>query len=853
MKNDRKSIYILIILAACISVFTYLFINKTDNDKKMSENNNYAESNSEKDGNLNESEETESEFKQDDLYVTKMSEAELKEMWRNINNMPFENPLPVNTWKLLGPSGSFSSGTANTYWSGRMLDVKIGSGTKSWFATASGGLWESNFGLIYPIGDIFETQVIGTVDTKPGNENVILVGTGEPNVRNGFGYWKTTNGGSNWTNISISPNPGNFFKIRFFQLDNTLVYAAAENGFYKSTNSGDTWSRVFTGRVSDFAMNPININMIYIGVWNSANSPGGIYKSVNGGSNWAQVFGVGNSNIGNTSVSLCEAVPNTIYASFARNDNQDLLFVAKSTDGGSNWINLSSNLPDPPSDIFRRQGDYDNVISVSPNQQNIVLFGGVGLYRTSDGGNSWVNLRGLDENVHADNHVIRWSANGNNVWVGSDGGLEYSNNQGQTGSFSTNNNYFPITQFTYIDVSRLNNNYIIGGTQDNGVILTSNRGNQWSVVIGGDGGGTAFHYSVSGQVMASSTGPGGSVINFRRNYSGNWGVSFSTANTGIDTNSVNMHWMPPVRSGGSYFYTAHLFSIYRYVGASWVKLNASLFPYTVSNFDVSSNGNIIYAALNSQIPGSKFRVYDGGSWYERSNGIASNVSIRNVTAHPSNENIAYIVARENNIGGQKVYMTNNKGVLWNNISGNLPNSIPFSDIIPHPVNSNLLYLSSEAGCYRSTNAGTTWSLWNNGMPKATIITELKGVDSLSINGKYYIIAGTYGRSIWSREVSGDDPTGITSNEIPSKFSLSQNFPNPFNPITTIKYSLPKSSTVKLHVYNITGKLVSVLVNNKQPAGEYEINFSGNEIASGVYFYKIDTEGFSEIKKMMLVK
>jgi hypothetical protein len=372
------------------------------------------------------------------------------------------------------------------------------------------------------------------------------------------------------------------------------------------------------------------------------------------------------------------------------------------------------------------------------------------------------------------------------------------------------------------------------------------------VVTGGDGGGVAFHYSNPGQIMTAATAAGGSPVNFRRLYSSNWGLNFSSINTGIDT-GMTSHFYPPIRSGGSYFYTAHQTSIYRYVFASWVKLNASPFPYMVNNFDVSANGNVIYAALNSQVPGSKFRVYDGGVWYERSNGIASNVSIRNVTAHPSNENIAYIVARENYVNGQKVYMTSNKGVSWINISGDLPNSIPFSDIIQHPVNSNLLYLSSEAGCYRSTNAGVTWSLWNNGMPKATIITELKGVDSLSINGRYYVIAGSYGRSIWSREASGDDPTGITSNEIPAKFSLSQNYPNPFNPTTTIKYSLPKLSIVKLLVYDINGKLVSELVNAEQPAGEYEISFNGNEIASGIYFYKIDAGGFAEVKKMMLVK
>ena len=91
------------------------------------------------------------------------------------------------------------------------------------------------------------------------------------------------------------------------------------------------------------------------------------------------------------------------------------------------------------------------------------------------------------------------------------------------------------------------------------------------------------------------------------------------------------------------------------------------------------------------------------------------------------------------------------------------------------------------------------------------------------------------------------------NEIASVFNLEQNYPNPFNPNTIIRYELKTESFVKLDVYNITGKLISNLVNKKQRAGEYEVDFSGEGLPSGVYIYRLSTGKFTEYKKMILLK
>ena len=158
------------------------------------------------------------------------------------------------------------------------------------------------------------------------------------------------------------------------------------------------------------------------------------------------------------------------------------------------------------------------------------------------------------------------------------------------------------------------------------------------------------------------------------------------------------------------------------------------------------------------------------------------------------------------------------------------------------------------GFYRSYN-GSSWTAkiqMTNSTPD-TIFAEPRA--------GYKLGGGDDGIGIWSlmngyngyctRNMTST--TGIINSEIPSGFSLSQNYPNPFNPSTTIKFALPVSGQVSLKVYDITGRLVSEIINQNLQAGTHEVNFNASDLSSGAYFYKLETKGFSDIKKMMLVK
>lgn len=125
--------------------------------------------------------------------------------------------------------------------------------------------------------------------------------------------------------------------------------------------------------------------------------------------------------------------------------------------------------------------------------------------------------------------------------------------------------------------------------------------------------------------------------------------------------------------------------------------------------------------------------------------------------------------------------------------------------------------------------------------------------NLFVLGKsFFQVGATYG---WVKRYPLSLLTGVSGNQnnIPEGYVLYQNYPNPFNPKTKISFSIPKSGFVRLTVYDILGREIETLVAEKMTAGMHEVGFDGKNLASGVYFYRLDTDNFTETRKMMLVK
>ena len=106
--------------------------------------------------------------------------------------------------------------------------------------------------------------------------------------------------------------------------------------------------------------------------------------------------------------------------------------------------------------------------------------------------------------------------------------------------------------------------------------------------------------------------------------------------------------------------------------------------------------------------------------------------------------------------------------------------------------------------------------------------------------------------LFSRKAEGKEDVK-TDSKVPGVYSLSQNYPNPFNPVTKINFALPKQGFVTLKIYDVTGREVKTLVNEVKQAGNYTVDFNGSYLASGVYFYKIQSGDFVSVKRMVLIK
>lgn len=170
----------------------------------------------------------------------------------------------------------------------------------------------------------------------------------------------------------------------------------------------------------------------------------------------------------------------------------------------------------------------------------------------------------------------------------------------------------------------------------------------------------------------------------------------------------------------------------------------------------------------------------------------------------------------------------------------------------------------EAYLARSNDGGLTFTnelLSTQPSPTSTPGTNIRFGDYICIDyWKNKIVpvwtderAGNYDMEIYTANINTIVGVSPIANNIPTKFNLEQNYPNPFNPVTSIKYSIPNSENIKLVVYDVLGKEISTLVNEKQFPGNYEVNFDGSNNPSGIYFYKLITESFTDTKKMILIK
>jgi len=229
---------------------------------------------------------------------------------------------------------------------------------------------------------------------------------------------------------------------------------------------------------------------------------------------------------------------------------------------------------------------------------------------------------------------------------------------------------------------------------------------------------------------------------------------------------------------------------------------------------------------------------DGGeNWVVRATGSTTGEWVWKLS-FPTRD-IGYASIQNNNDSGDvRFFKTSNGGESWEE---KLFRPSYFFEQGVGFINPMTGWIGGDTNTYETNDGGNSWFA-------STYIRYLNKIrflnDTLGFAG---------GDRIY--KYSRDTTVGITQlyTDTPDVFSLEQNYPNPFNPVTKIKYTIKRETNLKITIYDITGKEVTVLLDGIQDAGSFIIRFDGTNYPSGVYFYRLETEAFVETRKMMLLK
>lgn len=213
------------------------------------------------------------------------------------------------------------------------------------------------------------------------------------------------------------------------------------------------------------------------------------------------------------------------------------------------------------------------------------------------------------------------------------------------------------------------------------------------------------------------------------------------------------------------------------------------------------------------------------------------------------------VARLDNEGSLVAYSANN-GLFKRDFFTQLiePLGLPkywnYNDVAFNPEDDDIVYASvsgpqERKGVYRSEDGGVSWRIINSGLEELPVI-------SLAVNKRGMAIAASNSAVHIVDTSQVTDVKRINENK-PKEYVLHNNYPNPFNPSTTIEFSLVAPGKVSLLIYNILGQKLEELVNEFKPAGNYKVHFNAERLSTGVYFYQLQTNNFVDTKKMILIK
>ena len=668
---------------------------------------------------------------------------------------------------------------------------------KVWAGGVSGGLWY-NDDITDPnstwikVDDYWDNISISCISDDPNNPAILYVGTGEANnSMRGGGIWKTTDGGDTWSRLSSTIN---FLQIKDIEVRDengtSVVYAAVysdfndetspmeNNGLYRSANGGTSWTQVLPVVEFGIPNTPTDIelgdNEIWVGTkptYSNTTQNSTVYKSTTGTGNWTSTEFLTRGQI-----ELAVAPSNTdvIYAILEENGAVDE--VIRSTDNGDNWFILSKPLDAdtgiPAEDFTRGQAWYDLTIAVHPTDPDVVLVGGIDLFKTTNGGTSWSQISKWHSGigvtapvVHADQHEILYRPGfGGEAIFGNDGGVYYGSNltAGSSITISARNNNYNVTQFYSAALHPLLQNYMLGGTQDNGTQKFTLSGfGTTSEAQGGDG----------GMCFIDQLDPTFQIVSYIFNdisVSDDGGVTFSQLIN--DPGTGHFINVGEYDSHQKVLYTARddnsLYRIRRVtttpssqllvipgLDAMATAIRVSPYTTTQSNLFVGSATGKLFKIVDAEATDPVITEITGTVF---PNGSVSGIAF--------GENEDQILVTFSNYGVVSIWETRDGGDTWANREGDLPN-MPVRWVEYHPHNPDQAYIATELGVWSTDNinvASPEWKSTNGGLANVrTDMLRIRKSDGL-------IMAATHGRGVFTALIPSQLEQTITFETLANK-------------------------------------------------------------------------------------
>ena len=726
------------------------------------------------------------------------------------NRMPGDNTSSATNWTERGPD--------NIGGRTRAIAWDPSDPNKVWAGGVTGGLWYNN-NIADPssawvkVDDFWSTLAITNIVFDPKNPNIAYVSTGEGygvGASIGGGVWKTTNGGSTWTQLASTQNMCyiNDIAVRTELINNTptgVIYVASDAGYYegswfyandprsmiglyRSENGGSTWTQVLpripsTGPPTIASSISISAsNRIWLGTksspYSSADRGGGRVLYSDDGTTWNVSNTLTDASNGRVSVACAPSDSNYVY-SFMENRKGDntygqggVIILRKSTDNGATWSDMAQ--PDDADneistdDFARGQAFYDQAIEVDPTDPKTIIVGGIDLFRSANGGASWTQISKWSNNatmntlrcsiVHADQHVISFKPGSSSTALfGNDGGIYFTSSLStafNTDAISSRNKNYNVTQFysaAIYPTPGVQNH--LAGAQDNGTQRYATEGMNSTVDVSGGDGGFCFIDQLDPTYQINSY-----VYN---NF-------YLSTNNGTQNSFTNKILTEAATSATSSFinpacYDNNQHALYTYKSSGSTTGGSLNVVKNITTTPVAST----VAITNLSSPVSAFKVspytlssttlYIGtisGKLIRVTDAggkpvetdITSNLPVGAISCIEVGRSESELLVTYFNYGINKIWYSADSGTTWINKMGDFKN-MPVRWALFNPNHPTTeVLLATELGVYGTTNFDNAAPNWT---AKNTGFANVRTEMLQMRNADYLVIAATHGRGLFS--------------------------------------------------------------------------------------------------------